>query len=403
MEADRFDTNKFSELYALSRKAAPRILHIITRMKLVSPQCHDTMKPSAAGSVAIYAESPLPYPEGPEADGQIYDAMRFVAKLDQTLEETPTETFAVIPYPEEEFAQPLSIPGPRPRAFHTSREGPDRTSQRPGTTASSAASSSRSDACAGRRLSPTSGQIRLSFPAIPPRSPARSSNAYYSNDHLGRLPDFAAESPRYGGKEDDSEVSPSIQTRASTRSSTVVSSQSSVTDQHRGRESYSDIISPISSAGRGSVSSEKHGQSLQVPPLFARSVAENPSLPINGNFDVLAHSLQDVPDGLIPVDSEITELAPPLRPPPPVPEDCSITLSSSFYQFKGFCQGSMEMIQGGLGVRRIKKQVSPIHNTRDAVLARAHRVSGPFRRIQRGRQVQIVPFRVRMGGLSEGS
>lgn len=362
MEADRFDTHKFSELYALSRKAAPRILHIITRMKLVSPHCFDTTKPLAAESV------PLPYPEGPEADGQIHDAMRYVAKLDQTLEEPPTETFAVLPYPDEEFAQPPSIPGPWPRAFHTCREGRDRTAQRPGTTASS----SRSDADAGRNQSPTSGQIRLSFPAIPPRSPARRSNAYYSNDHLGRLPDFAAESPRYGGKEDGSGVSPSIKTRASTRSSTVASSQSSITDQYRGRGSHSDIVSTVSSAGRGSISSENYGQSLQVPPLFARSTAENSSLPVNGNLDVLAHSLQDVPDGLIPVDSEITELAPPLRPPPPVPEDCSIPLNSSFYQFKGFCQGSMEMIQGGLGVRRIKKQVSPVYNTRDAALARAH-------------------------------
>lgn len=359
MEADRFDTSKFSELYALSRKAAPRILHIITRMKLVSPQCHDTVEPSAAESVAIYAESPLPYPEGPEADGQIYDAMRYVAKLDQTLEEPPTETFAVLPYPEEESAQPPPIPNSWPRAFHTSREGLDRTAQRPGTTVSSAAPIPGSDACDGRNLSPTSGKIRLSFPAIPPRSPARRSNAYYSNEHLGRLPDLVAESPRYGGKEDGSGVSPGIKTRASTRSSTVVSSQSSITDHYRGRESHSDIVSPISSAGRGSISSEKHGQSLQVPPLFARSTAENSCLPVNGNLDVLAHSLQDVPDGLIPVDSEITELAPPLRPPPPVPEDCSISLDSSFYQFKGFCQGSMEMIQGGLGVRRIKKQVSP--------------------------------------------
>lgn len=392
MEADRFDAHRFSELYALSRKAAPRILHIITRMKLVPPQFQDSTTSSVAESISPYTESPLPYPEGPEADGQIHDALRHVAKLDTTLEETPAETFAVLPYPEEEYTPPPAIPGPWPRTFYTSREGLGRTAQRLGTTISSSGSTPGSDVYPGRNLSQSSGQNGLSFPAVPPQSPARLSNTQYSNGRLGPQPDFAAASARHRGTESIPAAPSGLSTRASTGSSTIISSQSSVSDYRRGERSYVDIVSPVSTVDRDSVSSERNGQPLQVPPLFARVTSESPGLPVGGSLRMLANTRQDVPDGLIPVDDETTEFAPPVRPPPPIPEDCSIMLNSSFYHFKGFCPGSMEIIQGGLGVRRIKKQVSPVP-TCNASQSRAHNVQGPFRGLQRGRQVQIVSVR----------
>lgn len=392
MEADRFDAGRFSELHALSRKAAPRILHIITRIKLTSPQFQDSTTSPVTEAISPYAESLLPYPEGPEADGQIHDALRHVAKLDRTLEETPAGAFAVLPYPEEEFAPPPIIRGQWPRTFHTSREGPDWRGQRPGTIASSPGSVPGSDVYPGRNLSPSSGHNSISFPSVPPRSPARLSNTQHSNGRMGPQPDYAAASARYRGNETIPAAPSSFSARASIGSSTVVSSQSSVSDHHRERQSHVDIVSPVSTVDRDSVSSERRGQSLQVPPLFARSTSESPGLPVGGSLSVLANVRQDVPDGLIPVDYETTELAPPVRPPPPIPEDCSITLDSSFYHFKGFCQGSMEIIQGGLGVRRIKKQVSPVP-TRDASRPRAHSVQGPFRGVQRSRQVQIMSVR----------
>lgn len=359
VEADRFDARRFSELYALSRKAAPRILHVITRMKLSSPQFEDSTTSPVSEIISPHAESPLPYPEGPESDGQIHDALRHVAKLDRTLEETPAEALVVLPYPEEEFAPHPPIRGSWPRTFHTSREGLDWRSQRRGTTASSPGSAPGSDVYPGRNLSPSSGNNGISFPSVPPRSPARLSNTQYGNGRLGPQPDYAAASARYQGKESIPAAPTSLSARASIGSSTVLSSQSSFSDHHRERQSHVDIVSPVSTVDRDSVSSERHGQLLQVPPLFARSAAESPGYPVGSSVNLLANSVQDVPDGLIPVDDETTGYAPPLRPPPPIPDECSITLNSSFYHFKGFCQGSMEIIQGGLGVRRIKKQVSP--------------------------------------------
>lgn len=373
MEADRFDARRFSELYALSRKAAPRMLHVITRMKLTSPQCPDSVTSPITENVTPNAESPLllPYPEGPEADGQIHDALRHVAKLDKTMEEKPTEAFAMLPYPNEEYASPPVIPGPWPPTFHMPKEGLHRTAQRLGTITSPAASVSGSDLHPGRNLYPNSGDISIKFPAIPPRSPARRSNTYYSNEQSVAPRDFASAPARYRGNESIPGGSSSIYTRASIGSSTVVSSQSSISDHHRGRDSHADIVSPISAVDRDSVSSARSGQSLQVQPLFARSSIGLSSSPVDRSIKAPANSVQIVPDGLIPVDDEATEQAPPHRPPPPVPEDRSITLNSSFYHFKGFCQGSMEIIQGGLGVRRMKKQVSPVL-ARGAAQPRAH-------------------------------
>lgn len=372
MEVDRFDANRFSELYALSRKAAPRILHIVTRMKLESPQCQDSITSPVSEDASSYAESPLPYPEGPEADGQIYDALRHVAKLDMTLEETQTKALVVPPYPDDEYAQHPPIPDPWPRTFYMPMEGAHPTVQRLGTTASSAASASWSHLNSGRNLSPNSGPIKISFPAIPPRSPARRSNIYSSNSQLGPAQDFTASSARYGGKESVPGIPPSLTARASSiGSSTVVSSQSSISNQHRVRDSHADTVSPVSVVDRDSVTSERSGQSLQVPPLFTCPAAGYSRFPVDSHLKVPENSRQDVPDGLIPVDDESTEHAPPVRPPPPIPDDCSIKLSSSFYHFKGFCQGSMEILQGGIGVRRIKKQVSPMP-THDAARTRSH-------------------------------
>ncbi|KAI3402152.1 hypothetical protein diail_81 [Diaporthe ilicicola] len=193
VEADRFDASRFSELYALSRKAAPRILHIITHMKHALPRYHDMVTSPVSETSSIYEESPLPlpYPEGPEADGQIQDAMRYASEP----EEAPTEAFRLLAISDQEDPPPLSVLDPWLHTFHVSKEG----------------------------------------------------------------------------------------------------------------------------------------------------------LTGNGSH-LMANSVQDVPDGLIPVEEAIAEHDSPVEMPPPVSADCSITLSSSFYQFRGFCQGSMEIIQGAQGL-----------------------------------------------------
>lgn len=55
-------------------------------------------------------------------------------------------------------------------------------------------------------------------------------------------------------------------------------------------------------------------------------------------------------DGLIPVESEKA------APQDTLPKrDTSITLNSSFYQLKGFCEGAKDVLRGELGVKKVKK------------------------------------------------
>ncbi|KAK2613759.1 hypothetical protein N8I77_000649 [Diaporthe amygdali] len=345
VEADRFDANRFSELYVLSRKAAPRIIHIISRMKLESSPIQIQTTSPVNETISQHATSSLPYPEGPEADDQIQDAMRYVPKLDTSLEETQ-EAFRPSSV---ETPPPLPAKDPWSRTFHVSKHGLDRTTQRPGATSSSSGFAPGSDIQLVYNLSPTTAQASLSLPVVPPRSPARRSTSYNNNDQLIPPTDLSAAMARYRGTEGIIGSSPRLNTRPSTGSSTIVSSQSSISEYHRGRDSYLDVVSPVSAVNRDSTSAERDGQFLQVQPLFARPTAESSSLSTNNGLDIVANSVQYVPDGLIPVEDEIIEST-------PVPADSSIVLNSSFYHFRGFCQGSMEIIQGGLGIRRIKKQ-----------------------------------------------
>lgn len=371
----------------LSRKAAPRIIHIISRMKLESSPIQNQTTSPVNETISQHATSSLPYPEGPEADDQIQDAMRYVPKLDMSLEETQ-EAFRPSSV---ETPPPLPAKDPWSRTFHVSKHGLDRTTQRPGATSSSSGFAPGSDIQLVYNLSPTTAQASLSLPVVPPRSPARRSTSYNNNDQLMPPTDLSAAMARYRGTEGIIGSSSRLNTRPSTGSSTVVSSQSSISEYHRGRDSYLDVVSPVSAVNRDSTSAERDEQFLQVQPLFARPTAESSSSSTNNGLDIVANSVQYVPDGLIPVEDEIIESA-------PVPADSSIALNSSFYHFRGFCQGSMEIMQGGLGIRRIKKQVS-LHTLAaplSAVLTKLQGLSGGFKEVAK---CKSCPFELEWGAV----
>ncbi|TDZ37716.1 hypothetical protein C8035_v007677 [Colletotrichum spinosum] len=60
-------------------------------------------------------------------------------------------------------------------------------------------------------------------------------------------------------------------------------------------------------------------------------------------------------EGLIPVDSEPSQRTKPASTLSTRVKDCSIGLNSSFYIYKGFCDGAQEVTKGGVGIKRIKK------------------------------------------------
>ncbi|KAG5934778.1 hypothetical protein E4U59_005997 [Claviceps monticola] len=62
--------------------------------------------------------------------------------------------------------------------------------------------------------------------------------------------------------------------------------------------------------------------------------------------------LEDPDHGLILVDSEEPSNEMPARMPP---RNCNIGPNSTFCLYKGFCQGALEVVRGGIGVKKTKK------------------------------------------------
>jgi hypothetical protein len=63
-------------------------------------------------------------------------------------------------------------------------------------------------------------------------------------------------------------------------------------------------------------------------------------------------------EGLIPVESEVDNKS--ALPLAISPKPSPLTLNSSFYMQKGFCEGAKEVLRGEIGVKRVKKPVSTI-------------------------------------------
>ncbi|KAL8382701.1 hypothetical protein RB595_006473 [Gaeumannomyces hyphopodioides] len=126
-------------------------------------------------------------------------------------------------------------------------------------------------------------------------------------------------------------------------------------------DSGSEMTSPVTTSYRTSSTSapdtsafaqipeEWQGQTETPPPTAsARNSGPHPGLEHVGS--ARAHALDS---GLIPVEAELSVKAP--EPIPRRPADCSIGPSSSFHQLKGFCEGAKEVLKGGVGVKQVRK------------------------------------------------
>ncbi|WQF80174.1 Putative SH3 domain-containing protein [Colletotrichum destructivum] len=124
--------------------------------------------------------------------------------------------------------------------------------------------------------------------------------------------------------------------------------QSSVFDGRRNDGSNSPAMTEhrISSASGHDAQPGQISRGPIVPPNFPPGIhdgIERVPLVVNDG------------EGLIPVESESSEI---IIPPSRVssrPADCRIGLSSSFYLYKGFCEGAKEVARGSLGIKKITK------------------------------------------------
>ncbi|KAM0504563.1 hypothetical protein ACHAPB_003915 [Verticillium nonalfalfae] len=111
-----------------------------------------------------------------------------------------------------------------------------------------------------------------------------------------------------------------------------------------------DTTSPAMMDHRASITS------MQAP---EESLSRAPTIP--ANFPPGIHDgIEAVPTNqsgyseLIPVDAATTEVGV-VSSPPRREQDCSIGLSSSFYLYKGFCEGAKDVMRGGIGIKKTKK------------------------------------------------
>ncbi|KAK3318409.1 hypothetical protein B0H66DRAFT_602999 [Apodospora peruviana] len=72
-------------------------------------------------------------------------------------------------------------------------------------------------------------------------------------------------------------------------------------------------------------------------------------------------------EGLIAVETELSPQSSHNSEPPP---DCTIDQTSSFYQYKGFCEGATEVLRGGSGVKRERRQLGITAASATAVVAK---------------------------------
>lgn len=376
VEEESFDAEKFTELQGLSKKAAPRIFHIITRMKLAPQrqiQDADSIRYSVASEPAVIVRQPsdtgasqcrepLPYPEDREPEVK-YATMPYFTGLNQDIESMPEYLSPVVQKPPVREVETSPSPPPPPfldRSSHGFRSSSDEYDQRHGTVTPSE-SAAGSENTSDYNLSPIiAGLARPSPPSVPPRSPER----IVTTATLGHSLDQSSSLARNRGRGNTSSIPAGNNPRESVGSSVNASLRSSVSDHRHERDSVFDVVSPISIVHRLStyshdVPAKGWGHSPQVHPLFTRPSPSVSVLSENGRLEAVALPMPGIPDGLIPVEEEgLPEPAMSLPEAEMQLGGCAISLNSSYYQFKGVCAGAVEIIQGGLGIKHIKKHVS---------------------------------------------
>lgn len=360
------------KLQELSKKAALRIYHIIMIHMRLEPAHIDL---NAFATAASTATTPItavgnriqndiqprsehaPYPEDNELDFQVKYAMSFVSDPGTEAGDVPASLLRLQQHRNSRYGEVSPSSPSTPDPWWSSAQVGLVVDQPKGTVDSRDSAVWPEPGLDHNPAGSLAFRITPARPAIPNRNPNRATTDVITPaDTLSPPPELN----RPLGRESTSSIPPRVTSWDPAGSSAGTSIRSSISNYRHERDSYPDGISPTSLAPRALpylTINEQHGQSPYVPPLFTRA---SPALSTNPTDDAiepvfLPPSSLSMYDGLIPVEEE--SVSPVVNPVPPL-GGCAITLSSSFSQYKGFCQGAMEAIHGGVGVRHIKKQVS---------------------------------------------
>jgi len=391
VEADEFDADKFSELQALSRKAAPRILDVLMRMKLEAPPQPPELVPATPSTdKASVVHAPKDVQAEPGAVPGRAVVMGAQSGPDLGLDGTPSAPertgstrSAAASIPDEVPPEPVENPWHmgQPPSTEAILEGdePDQTVKRRQRV------SARPDSPTVPPPSPPTPDLRsprqgqtLSVAAPTPHphpatavwrpSPSggqQQSHPTAAHAHAWPIPD--PQGP--AGQTHPIALTASPNSSRYSQTSSANGSGPSSVFEGNGRNSVYDGISPTTTANRESLLSAGaqspvivlsptaytpgHHPAAQPSPIVPRhwspeSSAEQPGLePIRNAVEV--------DHGLIPVEP------PGEQPPSPVMPrrrvDYRINSGSSFHILRGFCEGAVDIQRGGVGVRKVKKLV----------------------------------------------
>ncbi|CAG7560199.1 unnamed protein product [Fusarium equiseti] len=414
IEVDDFEAEKFSELQALSRKAAPKIYDILMRLKLEVPIDHDSRsimtRMSGPQSRPISPDAPPIPPIYPFSDMR-KDMPRSASSLaseSRSSNDPPTVEAATAEL--RRMMQSRSGPdeglyAESPGASHTPQSAltPIEPPPRPPSgnpwdfkTSPTPRDNHFSDDFSFERRQPVAAIESPIEPISPPLSPdqgremrprplkmAVDRSSQYSND--SQVSSVGMDSTTY---ERTYSVFPTTRGRYSGHNSILSTSIPEDVVSERSSTGYMSQLSPVPRTvpPRSHSLPQSRPESVETNPgsVFDSSRADGATTPLTDNREVVDGSptlgtvemshlqvkqlpvnnyqgmlepvrpaaVPEVDNLPIPVESEVVT---PEHPPNPFAIDCKLSPQSSFYMHKGFCDGAKEILNGGAGVRKTVK------------------------------------------------
>ncbi|CAF3520904.1 unnamed protein product [Fusarium graminearum] len=417
IELDDFDTEKFTELQALSRKAAPKIYDILMRLKLEVPIDHDSrsimtrmsgpqsrpMSPDAPPIPTIYAFSDLTK-DIPRSSSSVASESRS-SNGPPTVEAATAELRRMMQSrsgPDEGLYAESPVASHTPQSALTPIEPPPRPpSGNPWDFNVKPSPVTRDnhfpDEFSFERRQPVAPIESPIEPTSPPLSPDQGSEL-----RPRPLKTAADRSSQYSN---DSQASSGTESATYERTYSVFprgrySSHNSILStpipedvvSERSSAGYVSQLSPVPRTvpPRSHSLPQSRPESVETNPgsVFDSSRVDGATTPLTDNressFSVVDGSptlgtaethrlsvkhlpmnnyqgmLEPVRPVMVPEVDNFpipveAEVVTPQHPPNPFAVDCKLSPQSSFYIHKGFCDGAKEILNGGAGVRKTVK------------------------------------------------
>ncbi|KAK2008597.1 SH3 domain-containing protein [Colletotrichum eremochloae] len=355
VEEDAFEKDKYVELRELCKKAGLRTGEILKRMKLEAAPREQPIVPVVATAMQKRDQTRHGTPqEQLQGEIQTLNPSLTVEEIQAPPPPPSTNPWDLKTSPAIEMGLDVSI------GDHIERRPPVSTMSSPVSEPASASDIRRLSYSSSRQLNMPIGRVlheEERYHQMSPQDTSRSPILPVDRNPLGAR---AASLATLGVLSEDQSIQPDsapLPHRYSQSSSlyshlsrqrSQESLHSSVFDSRRNDGSNSPAVTEhrISSSSRHDAQLSSVPGGPVMPPVFPSGIhdgIERVPLLVNDG------------EGLIPVESESSSVTKTTTMVSSRQKDCRIGLSSSFYLYKGFCEGAKEVIMGGLGVKKIKK------------------------------------------------